>query len=318
MSPAGSPVGEKNAPSGSGKAAASREEPWTVLRMIRFSTGYLEEKGVESARLDAEHLLAYALESSRLQLYLEYDRPLIPDELDLYRPLLRRRAAREPLQHILGRTGFRELDLRTDPRALIPRPETEELVGAVLEWAAGRADEELVAVDVGTGTGCIALSLAVEGPFREVWASDVSTDALALARTNADDVSPPIPVHFVHGRGLEGVPGDLAVDVVVSNPPYVREDEAAALAPEIREHEPSAALFAGADGLSVIRELVDEAAERLSPGGLLAVEIGAEQGDAVTAILGDAQVFEDVDVRSDLAGRPRIVTAVRRSGGAAQ
>lgn len=294
------------------------DEPWTVLRMIRFSAGYLEEKGVESARLDAEHLLAHALETNRLQLYLEYDRPLIADELDRYRPLLRRRAAREPLQYILGRTAFRELELRTDPRALIPRPETEVLVGAVLEWAGRQSREELVAVDVGTGTGCIALSLAVEGPFREVWAVDASARALELARVNVEAVSPPVPVRLIHGEGLRELPETVTPDVVVSNPPYVREDEAHALAPEIRDHEPTAALYAGADGLSVIRALVSEAAERLAPGGLLALEMGAEQGDAVTAIVQDAGAFEDVGVRPDLAGRPRIVTAVRRSGGAAQ
>lgn len=309
--------GEGGSPEG-GRAAGSGEGPWTVLRMIRFSAGYLEEKGVESARLDAELLLAHALETNRLQLYLEYDRPLIPAELDRYRPLLRRRAAREPLQYIVGRTAFRELELRTDARALIPRPETEVLAGVVLEWAAARSDEGLVAADVGTGTGCIALSLAVEGPFREVWAVDVSADALALARENADAVSPPVPVHLVRGEGLTPVPGDARLDVVVSNPPYVREDEADGLAPEIREHEPPSALFAGADGLSVIRTLVREAAERLAPGGLLALEVGVEQGDAVRAILQEAGVFEDVGVRPDLAGRPRIVTAIRRSGGVAQ
>lgn len=329
MSAAESPVGEREVGARDGGASgpgggagrpssAAGSEPWTVLRMIRFSAGYLEEKGVESARLDAEHLLAHALETSRLQLYLQYDRPLMPDELDLYRPLLRRRAAREPLQYIVGRTAFRELELRTDRRALIPRPETEVLVGAVLEWARTRADDELVAVDVGTGSGCIALSLAVEGPFREVWAVDTSADALELARSNADAASPPVPVRFVQGRGLAALAEGIHLDVVVSNPPYVRAGEAGELAPEIREHEPAPALFAGADGLDVIRELVRESAARLAPGGLLALEMGADQGEAVTALLDDAGVFEDVGIRPDLAGRPRIVTAVRRSGGTAQ
>lgn len=289
--------------------------PWTVLRLIRWSADYLSEKGVESARLDAEHLLAHALGTSRLQLYLQFDRPLTPDELDLFRPFLRRRAAREPLQYIVGRAAFRELELRTDARALIPRPETEVLVEKVLEWARGRAD--LTAVDVGTGTGCIALSLLKEGPFTHVWGVDPSPDALELAGINAAGVAEATGLALVQGEGLGALPPGVRVNVVVSNPPYVREDEAAGLQPEIRDHEPHLALFAGADGLAVVRQVVAGAEDRLVAGGLLALEIGAGQGSAVLELVGASGAFRDAAVHRDLSGKPRIVTAVRRESGAA-
>lgn len=289
--------------------------PWTVLRLIRWSAEYLEEKGVESPRLDAEHLLAHALGTSRLQLYLQFDRPLTPDELGLFRPLLRRRAGREPLQYIVGRTPFRELELRTDPRALIPRPETEVLVDKVLDWSRGR--EGLTAVDVGTGTGCIALSLLKEGPFTRVWGVDLSPDALDLARTNAGSLPEGEGLTLVAGDGLGALPESVRVDVVVSNPPYVRDDEAASLQPEIREHEPPLALFGGADGLAVIRRLVAEAPGRLAPGGLLALEVGVAQGPAVLELVAAAGDLTQAALHRDLAGKPRIVTAVRRESGAA-
>jgi len=270
---------------------------------------------VESPRLDAEHLLAHALGTTRLQLYLQFDRPLEAAELDLYRPLLKRRAAREPLQYIVGRAAFRELELRCDPRALIPRPETEILVDKVLAWARGRT--ELRAVDVGTGTGCIALSLLSEGPFAEVWGVDVSADALELARVNAASVPEGDRLHLLQGDGLSPLPDGLQVDVVVSNPPYVREDEAPGLQPEVRDHEPAGALFGGGDGLDVVRGLLRDAPGRLVPGGLLALEVGAEQGSEVAALAGEVRTLEAVAVHRDLAGRQRIVTAVRRGAGAA-
>jgi release factor glutamine methyltransferase len=288
-------------------------EPWTVLRLIRWSTGYLEEKGVESGRLDAEHLLAHALDTERLNLYLQFDRPLTPGELAAYKPLLRRRAAREPLQYILGRVAFRELELRCDPRALIPRPETEGLVDQVLEWARGR--EGLEVVDVGTGTGCIALSLAQEGPFRRVWAVDVSQEALSLARENAEGMEEADRVRLVCGEGLSALPDGEQVDAVVSNPPYVREAERGDLAPEILEHEPHVALFGGTDGLEVIDALVDGAEARLRSGGLLALEIGVDQGDSVLERISAQGGFHGARVLRDLSGRQRYVTAVRGDTG---
>ena len=289
-------------------------EPWTVLRLIRWSAEYLAGKGVESSRLDAELLLAHALDCERLNLYLQFDRPLTSSELAMYKPLLRRRAAREPLQYILGRAAFRELELRCDSRALIPRPETEGLVDRVLHWAAGR--EGLDAVDVGTGTACIALSLAREGRFRRVWAVDVSSEALALAGENVEAHAEGERVRLVLGSGLTALPEGVKVDAVVSNPPYVREDEREALAPEILGHEPHVALFAGREGLAVIEDLVRGAGTRLRSGGLLALEIGSGQGDAVLECIAVQGAFHDARVHRDLSGRIRYVTALRQDVGA--
>lgn len=277
--------------------------------MIRWTAEYLAGKGFHNARLNAELLLAGMLGLKRLDLYLQYDRPLTPEELAEYRERLRRRARREPLQYIDGTAAFRDLVLKVDRRVLIPRPETERLVQEVLDWAAGRAD--LHAVDVGTGSGAIALALATEGPFARVVATDVSPDALALARENQLRAAPAAPVEFRHGDLLEPLRGE-AVDVVVSNPPYIGDEEAPALDAEVRDWEPAGALFAGQGGLDVIRRLVPGAADVLRPGGLLALEMGAGQGAAVCAIIHETSAFAAPRVRPDLAGRDRVVLAERR------
>ena len=286
------------------------KEPWTTLRLILWSEEYLESKGVESARLDAEHLIAEALGKDRLELYLQFDRPLVDEELASFKPLLLRRGRREPLQYILGRTGFRELELKSDRRALIPRPETEVLVGEVLAWAAHRGGV-LSAMDVGTGTGAIALSLATEGPFGRVVGTDTSKDALELARENAGAVGVDGELELRAGYLFEPLEPGERFDLVVSNPPYVAEGDAPDLAPEITEWEPSGALFAGPTGLDVIGALVMDAPDRLNEGGLLALEVGDGQADDVADLFRQRQAFDEPSIRRDLAGRPRIVMAAR-------
>lgn len=314
MGPGGAGDRERETPPRPLATTPAPGEPWTILRLVLWSAAYLKEKGVEQGRLDAEHLLAHALGTGRLQLYLQHERPVAEDELARYKPLLRRRAAREPLQYILGRTPFREIDLGIDPRALVPRPETEVLVDVVLEWARGRAGTEptLSAADVGTGSGCIALSLAREGPFRRVVATDASPAALELAGENARRLGLEGRVELRSGNLLEPLAGEH-FDALVSNPPYVARGERTALPPEVREWEPEEALFGGADGLEVIRRLVGGAADHLAPGGLLALEVGLGQSGAVTGLLDATGAFESTGVRRDLTGRPRIVTARRRS-----
>ncbi len=288
-------------------------EVWTVLRLMRWSGEYLEGKGVHRGRLDAEHLLAHALGVKRLQLYLQFDRPLAREELDRFRPLLRRRAEREPLQYIVGRAAFRELDLMVDRRVLIPRPETEALVGEVLAWAAAQGGEGLSAVDVGTGSGAIALSLVAEGPFARVVATDASAAALAVARHNAGVTGLGDRLDFREGPLFGPLESGEAFDVVVSNPPYVAEAEAATLEPEVGIWEPAQALFSGPDGLVVLRALVEGAEAHLRPGGLLALEVGAGQAALVMAEVEGRSRYDDVRVRRDLAGRERVVLA-RRAG----
>jgi release factor glutamine methyltransferase len=288
---------------------ASSSDVWTVLRMILWSADYLGRRGVASGRLDAEHLLAHIVGTSRLQLYLDFERPLTQDELDGFRPLLKRRAAREPLQYILGRQPFRELDLEVTPDVLIPRPETEALVGEVLAWAGARRRPDLTALDVGTGSGAIALSLAIEGTFASVLATDVAEPALEVARRNRAGSGLDDRVELRHGRLFEPlVPGER-FDVVVSNPPYVAESEAATLEPEVAEWEPRLALFAGADGLDVLRGLVSGAGDALRPGGLLALEVGAGQAVAVARLAEEAGRYAGISIRRDYAGKERFVLA---------
>jgi release factor glutamine methyltransferase len=287
---------------------------------------------VDDGRLNAEHLLADVLGVQRLELYLQYDRPLQPRELEAFKTLLRRRAAREPLQYVLGKTTFRELELSTDSRALIPRPETELLVGEVLSWAQGEAScvhregtegphdsptppgtgSSLVAMDLGTGTGAIALSLLQEGPFGHVVATDVSSGALALALENAQTLGLAEGLDLREGPLFEPLSDGERFHVIVSNPPYVPEADCQALAPEIGEWEPLGALIAGNRGLDVLSPLSSQAADFLFQGGLLAMEIGDGQGEEVSGLLEEAGAFRGIRVIPDLAGRDRIVLANRR------
>jgi release factor glutamine methyltransferase len=279
---------------------------WTVVELVRWTTGYLNERAFHNPRLNAELLLSGVLGLKRLDLYLQFDRPLRAEELAEFKARLLRRARREPLQYIEGTAAFRDLTLRVDRRVLIPRPETELLVGEVLAAVVGR--QALEALDVGTGSGAVALSLATEGPFKRVVATDVSPDALAVARANHAATAPAAPVEFRLGSLYEPVAGSR-FDVIVSNPPYVALAERHELNAEVVEWEPAEALFAGDDGLDAIRPLVAGAAPHLRPGGLLALEIGAAQAEAVLALVARAEGLTGAQVRRDLAGRDRIVLA---------
>jgi release factor glutamine methyltransferase len=295
----------------SGRRALSHgsDDPWTILKLILWSADYLAAKGVPNARLDAEHLLAHVAGVERLQLYLDFERPLSSAELDGYRPLLRRRATREPLQYILGRQPFRELDLEITRAVLIPRPETEVLVSEVLAWAASERREGLTALDVGTGSGAIALSLAFEGPFASVLATDVDEDALEVASRNRDGTGLAERVELRHGTLFDPVGPGERFDVVVSNPPYVAESEVASLEPEVVDWEPKRALFAGPEGLDVLRELIPRAAQVLRPNGLLALEVGHGQATDVVRLVAEVGAYEDVRTRRDYGGKERIVLA---------
>ena len=296
-------------PAAAARGFAGSDEPWTVLRLMLWSADYLARKGVERARLDAEYLLAHVLGVGRLEMYMQHERPLEPAELDAFRPLLQRRAAREPLQYILGCQAFRDLDLEVGPGVLIPRPETEQLVEVVLGWARARAREGLTALDIGTGSGAIALALLTEGPFERVVATDPSPAALALAARNGADHAVGDRLELRSGRYYDPVAAGERFDVVVSNPPYVAEGQRTTLAPEIAEWEPAEALFAGPDGLDVLRRIVEGAPGVLRPSGLLALEVGDGQANTVAALVRDCGRCREVAVHRDLAGKERVVAA---------
>lgn len=266
--------------------------------VIKLSTEYLGRHGSGTPRLDAELLIGHALSLSRVDLYVHHDRPLEEPELAAVRELLERRRAHEPVAYILGEWGFRGLTLRLDRRVLVPRPETEELAGACLELLDGR--ERPRVLDVGTGSGAIALALKDERPDLEVWATEVSPPALEVARGNAQRLG--LEVRFAEADLLTGI--DESFDAVLANLPYV--ERGAELAPEITRYEPREALFAGPDGLEVIRRLVKQLGSVL----LVALEVGAGQASEVSELL-LAAGFGSVESLADLAGHHRVVVGRR-------
>ena len=295
-------------PKTNGVGQASK--PWTVLRVMLQSADYLADKGVESARLDAEHHLAHVLGIGRLEMYLQHERQMRPSELDDFRPLLKRRASREPLQYILGRQAFRDLEVEVAPGVLIPRAETEQLVGAVLEWAEINGRDSLVGLDLGTGSGAIALSLLTEGPFHRMVATDTSEEALNLARKNSTNLGLDDRLELRLGSLFAPVLTGECFDVVISNPPYVPDGDRDDLPPEVLDWEPHEALFAGSGGVSMLRKVAAGAAAVMEQGGLLALEVGAGQAGEVASFMDSQDKLEDVRVLRDLAGIERIVTAV--------
>jgi release factor glutamine methyltransferase len=269
----------------------------TIGEVLRRSTEHLAAKGSDTPRLDAERMLGHAVGLSRIELYMQIDRPLSTAELDAARALLVRRARREPLQYVLGTWGFRRLTLNVDPRALIPRPETETLVERALVLLADREAPRVL--DVGTGSGAVALAIADEHPGARVTAIDVSDDALALAAENAAHTG--LAVRLVRHDLFHGLPAG-PWDLVVSNPPYVDPADLAGLEPEVRDWEPHLALVAA----GAVEALVRAALPVLSPGGALALEVGDGQAAGVAASLVDLG-YADVNVTPDLAGRARVV-----------
>lgn len=270
----------------------------SVLEVIQSTTEFFRKRGVESARLNIEHLLAHVLGKRRMDLYLEFDRPLGDRELAPLRDLVRRRADGEPLQHLLGTVEFCGREFRCDARALVPRPETELLC----EKLAGQGSAHRV-VDVGTGSGVIALTLAAEMPEAQVEGVDVSDDALALARENAERLGLAERVRWHASDLLAVVEGEI--DLLVANLPYIASEEIAGLSREVRR-DPGLALDGGEDGIRLIERLADEAPRVLR--GRLALEIGHGQADAVAALLA-ARNFRDIRPECDYEGRERFVFA---------
>lgn len=304
------------APPGNGMPPGNAAPPragraWRILDVVRAGARHLEGRGVEDARLNAEHLLAHVLGMPRLQLYLHFDRPLTRSELAACKPLLLRRGAREPLQYVLGTAPFRDLEMEVGPGVAIPRPETEYLLD-VLIGVAGPDRVFESALDVGTGSGCVAIALAGEGIARRVVATDVSADALRFARRNARRCGQP-GIEFRAGELLEPVRG-AAFDLVISNPPYLGDEEWRSADPEVREWEPRTAMVGSRGGLGVIRGLVDGVEGVLRPGGWVGLEVGSRQAEEVARLMKGCAGLDRVSVHEDLNRRSRYVFA-RAEGG---
>lgn len=275
----------------------------TVLETIDGGTRYLEKRGIEDARRNMQMLVAHQLGCTRMDLYLQFDRPMSESDLAPLRENLKKRGEGIPLQHLLGTVWFHKQEFKTDARALIPRPETEELAEWILKWELP-ADSRVL--DMGCGSGVLGLTLASERPGWSVTLADVSPDALSLARENASaqEIG---NATFLHSDLFSTVDG--LFDGIVANLPYVPETERATISREV-SHDPDLALFSGEDGLDLIRRFIPEAFGRLKPGGWLVLEIGHDQASQVAGIL-KASSFADIEVKTDLSGIDRFPFARR-------
>ena len=283
-----------------------KSRTWTILELLRWTTQYFAEQGIETPRLDAECLLASALGVDRMRLYLDFDKPANPEERDVFREWVRRRAdERVPVAQLVGGKEFWSLPLLVTADVLSPRPDTETLVAAALERLPER-DSDARILEIGTGSGAVALAIAHERPRTRITATDVSPAALKVAQQNARELGMEGQIEFAEGSLFGPVVG-RQFDLVVSNPPYLAESERSELAPELA-HEPDVALFAGPDGLAVLRELAAGVPAFLAPGGGFAVELAPDQAPTVAHWLREAGLG-DVVTHRDLAARPRVVSA---------
>lgn len=273
----------------------------TVLEVLQSTTAYFKKHEVESSRLNAEHLLAHVLKRKRIELYLEFERELTEEELAPLRELVRRRGQGEPLQHLLGTVEFAGRTFLCDKRALVPRPETEQLVEKIAECRLQNAECRLL--DVGTGSGVIALSLAARFPDARITATDISEDALALARENAERLGLTNRIEFVRSDLLLYV--NHVYDLIVANLPYVAVRERGALSREVLR-DPEIALFGGERGDEIMRRLIEAAPAHLRPGGLLALELGLGQADDLAALLAEKN-YHDIKREADYAGVTRFL-----------
>ncbi len=283
----------------------------TVLEILTTTAAFFTDRGVESPRLNIEHLLAHVLGKRRMDLYLEFDRPVSDKELDPLRDLVKRRARGEPLQHLLGTVEFHRREFKTDRRALIPRPETERFCELVLELFPKEQHPPPAFLDVGTGSGVIALTLAGERPGARVAAVDVSADALALARENAAKLGLADRVEFAQSDLLADAPAG-PWDLVAANLPYVPAGDLAGLAREVRDHDPALALDGGPEGLAVIERLIGAALPALKPGGRLALEIGHGQAAQVVNLLLEGD-YADIHAEKDYQGVERYLFAAKKA-----
>jgi len=287
------------------------DEVWTSLRLINWTKDHFASKGIDSPRLEAEVLLSAALGCERIDLYTRYAEAVPPDALAVFREMVKRRAAREPTQYVLGQTEFCGHVFKTDPRALIPRGETEIIIQVTTELV--KDSPEVLIADIGTGSGVLAVTAALVFPQARLVACDLSAEALSLAHENAVSHGVLERIAFRCGD-FEEVLHEYAgrVDVAMANPPYVSEHEFPSLAPELREHEPREALVAGDEGTEIERRLLGFAARLLKPGGRLVMEMGAGHAPCVRETTENAPALELVRTERDFAGIERVALIGRR------
>jgi release factor glutamine methyltransferase len=290
---------------------------WTIRDLLSVTSDYLKRKDIEAPRLNAEVLLAHLLGLSRVQLYLRFDQPLNEQEVSLYRVLIKRRLNREPTQYITGSQEFWSLDFEVGPAVLIPRPESELLVEKALSlYREGRIPqtEELRLLDLCTGSGALAVALAREIPDAAVWATDISEEALAIARRNAAKHNVASRMEFVTGNLCEpSLARNLTFDLMVSNPPYIRSDDFDDLPPEVRLHEPRLALDGGKEGMVYIERILRIGPDCLRPGGWVLVEMDPEQTSNALELVKETGQYEEWERVEDYSHRYRVVAARRRS-----
>ena len=277
---------------------------WTVLDLVEWTENYFRESGITTPRLDAEVLLGFVLQKSRLQLYLSFEMPVFPDHLSVFRQLVQRRKEHTPVSYLTNHREFMSIDFYVDSRVLIPRPETEILVEYVLDRT--RTHGPISLVDIGTGSGAIAVSLAFNRPEWYIVATDISIDALAVAETNATRHQ--TQIEFRSGDMLSTLESvDDKFDWIVSNPPYISSQDYKILPPDVRNFEPKLALASPPDGLQLIRILIESAPNYLKPNGRLAIEIGKGQRLDVEDFVHRSKKYQKIDFIPDLSGVARIL-----------
>lgn len=281
-------------------------DAWTIRRVLQWTAQDFTERGIDTARLDGELLVAHALGLDRVGLYLDMDRPLQPPELAAIRALVKRRREREPVAYILGCREFYGRSFEVDPAVLVPRPDTETLV----ERALAHLDGEGRVLDLCTGSGIVAVVLAAERPAIHVDGTDLSEAALEVARRNAERHGVVERTAWFQGDLFEALPAGCTYDLIVANPPYVSEGDYESLQPEITRWEPRLALTAGPEGLDVLQRIAREAGDHLVAGGRILVEVGQGQAEAVASLFGQAGL-DHIATHPDLAGIPRVVEALR-------
>lgn len=291
----------------SAASSATKPDEWTVQRILEWTTSHLTQHGSESPRLDAEILLAHARGCARIELYTRFAEVLTDDQRATMRELVKRRAKAEPVAYLVGHKEFYNLSFRVTPDVLIPRPDTETLVMETLSHLGEQSAATIL--EIGTGSGCIPIAIAKRHASVQITTIDVSEAASEVAQSNAETHEIADRIEFLIGDLFATLETDRTFDFIVSNPPYIKEDDIAELDPDVRLHEPHLALNGGTDGLDVIRRLIDESPQWLKPGGWLLFEIGEDQGAVCRELLGTPGTFENIQIIKDLSKHDRVAKA---------